>query len=55
MFEVDVKNVTEGRRGGEGRRGPARVWGSDTNFYLTALPIVLSHCALVGKTGDIRY
>ena len=30
MFEVDVKNVTEeGRRGGEGRRGPARVWGSD--------------------------
>ena len=24
MFEVDVKNVTE-----EGRRGPARVWGSD--------------------------
>ena len=30
MFEVDVKNVTEeGRRRGEGRRGPARVWGSD--------------------------
>ena len=25
MFEVDVKNVTEE----EGRRGPARVWGSD--------------------------
>ena len=24
MFEVDVKNVMEGRR-----RGPARVWGSD--------------------------
>ena len=31
MFEEDGKNVTEeeGRRGGEGRRGPARVWGSD--------------------------
>ena len=31
MFEVDVKNVTEEGRGGEGRRrrGPARVWGSD--------------------------
>ena len=29
MFEVNVKNVTEERRGGEGR-GPARVWGSDT-------------------------
>ena len=29
MFEVDVKNVMEGRRGGEGRRGPARVWGFD--------------------------
>ena len=30
MFEVDVKNVTEeGRRGGEGSWGPARVWGSD--------------------------
>ena len=31
MFEVDVKNVTEeeGRGGGEGRRGPARVLGSD--------------------------
>ena len=26
MFEVDVKNVTEGRRR---REGPARVWGSD--------------------------
>ena len=25
MFEVDVKNVME-----EGRRGPARVWGSDS-------------------------
>ena len=35
MFEVDVKNVMEERRGGmEGRRrrGPARVWGSDI-FY----------------------
>ena len=31
MFEVDVKNVTQERRGGEEgrRRGPARVWGSD--------------------------
>ena len=27
MFEVDVKNVTEEE---ERRRGPARVWGSDT-------------------------
>ena len=26
MFEVDVKNVTEEKKG---RRGPARVWGSD--------------------------
>ena len=31
MCEVDVKNVTEQREGGEGRRrgGPAQVWGSD--------------------------
>ena len=28
MFEVNVKNVTE-EEGREGRRGPARVWGSD--------------------------
>ena len=28
MFEVNVKNVTEGR-GGKGRGGPARVWGSE--------------------------
>ena len=26
MFEVDVKNVTEERR------GPARVWGSDVHM-----------------------
>ena len=32
MFEVDVKNVTEeGREEGEGRGGPARVWGSDVS------------------------
>ena len=30
MFEVNVKNVTESREGGEGRGGgPAWVWGSD--------------------------
>ena len=28
MFEVDVKNVMEGRRGG----GPAQVWVSDILF-----------------------
>ena len=31
MFEVDVKNVTE--KEGRRRRGPARVWGSDTVHY----------------------
>ena len=37
MFEVNVKNVTEERRGGEGRRrkGPAQVWGSDELSLLT--------------------
>ena len=31
MFEVDVKNVTEGRGGEEEEEegSPARVWGSD--------------------------
>ena len=28
MFEVNVKNMTKGRRGGGGG-GPAWVWGSD--------------------------
>ena len=31
MFEVGVKNVTE-KQGREGR-GPARVWGSDKQWY----------------------
>ena len=48
MFEVDVKNVTEEEgRGGEGRRGPARVWGSDTvylnNYHLKGR--ILGHYA----------
>ena len=35
MFEVNVKNMMEGGRGGkEGRRGPAWVWGSDIHFCL---------------------
>ena len=29
MFEVDVKNVTKGRRGRRRRMGPAWVLGSD--------------------------
>ena len=37
--QYDVKNVTEERRGGEGR-GPARVWGSDV-IFLVGLEIVL--------------
>ena len=38
MFEVDVKNVTEeeGRGGGEGRRGPARVLGSESELLMTS-------------------
>ena len=35
MFEVDVKNVTEGRR----RRGPARVWGSDSRIIIVTWTI----------------
>ena len=35
MFEVDVKNVTEE----EGRRGPARVWGSDSCIFWIILNI----------------
>ena len=40
MFEVNVKNVTEGREeGGKGRRrGPAQVWGSDT-VHLNVLKV----------------
>ena len=34
MFEVDVKNVTEGRRRRRRREGPARVWGSDSKMVL---------------------
>ena len=43
MFEVDVKNVTEGRR--RRREGPARVWGSDWIIYLIHWRI---HSALTG-------
>ena len=40
MFEVDVKNVTEEQRGGEGRRrGPARVWGSDMSSNRTLISL----------------
>ena len=31
MFEVDVKNVMDE---GKGRRGPARVWGSDVLYFV---------------------
>ena len=43
MFEVDVKNVTEEGRGGEEgrRRGPARVWGSDTYIQKYVYTIIL--------------
>ena len=34
MFEVDVKNVIKGRR------GPARVWGSDTMFVPHIMSII---------------
>ena len=37
MFEVDVKNVTKGREGKKGRRGPARVWGTDMKFIYVFL------------------
>ena len=31
MFEVNVKNVMDGAGGGgEGREGPARVWGTNS-------------------------
>ena len=41
MFEVDVKNAMEerrgggeeGRGGGDGRSGPAWVWGSDKSNH----------------------
>ena len=32
MFEIYVKNVTE-----KGRRGPARVWGSDYDTFRTVV------------------
>ena len=51
MFEVDVKNVMKGRREGRegkkgregnGRRGPARVWGSDSdNIVISSLSCVV--------------
>ena len=37
MFEVDVKNMTE-----KGRRGPARVWGSDSLTKILSLTQILS-------------
>ena len=36
MFEVNVKNVTEGRR--RRRRGPAQVWGSDCATVFVSRP-----------------
>ena len=40
MFEVNVKNVTEGRR-----RGPARVWGSDGTKWMKigSNPVIFAH------------
>ena len=36
MFEVNVKNVTDGAGGGgEGREGPARVWGTSSMSTLS--------------------